>query len=117
MRLIDRLEREVPKCVGKAKSHFIIAPLAFVPLAALSKRGFFYIEKELNEARFCVIYRAWRTIVKEIYNTLHYLIEQPLPIKLLIDLIMFLGGKIILKKIEKYGRKRGFDIDKCLTCT
>ncbi|MEQ9716257.1 MAG: hypothetical protein ABGF52_12090, partial [Candidatus Asgardarchaeum sp.] len=79
-----------------------------VPLGVLKDRDFFNIEEELNEARFNVIYRAWRIIVKEISRSLKFLVDQPLPIKLLIELIARAGGKAILRSIEKYGRKRGY---------
>ena len=116
VRMLDRLEKEVPKRVGKEKTHFITAPLSFVPLSALHKEKMFDAYLEMNHARFCVIYRAWRIIVKEIYRSLHWLVDQPLPIKLMIDLISMLGGKLILRRLEKYGRKRGYNINKCFLC-
>ncbi len=116
VRLLDRLEKEVPARVGKEKVHFITAPLSFVPLAALKNETFFNIDEEMTHARFCVIYRSWRIIVREIYRSLHSLTNQPLPIKLMIDLIGMIGGKLILKKIEKYGKSHGYSIDKCLLC-
>ncbi|MGQ4833816.1 MAG: B12-binding domain-containing radical SAM protein [Candidatus Asgardarchaeia archaeon] len=108
VRLLERLEYEVPERVGKEKAHFITAPLSFVPLGVLKDRDFFNIEEELNEARFNVIYRAWRIIVKEINRSLKFLVDQPLPIKLLVEFIARVGGKAILRSIEKYGRKRGY---------
>ena len=116
VRLLDRLEKEVPRIVGKSKTHFITAPLSFVPLAALKKEKILAIDEEMNEARFCVIYRAWRIIVREIYRSLHWLVDQPPHIKLMIDAIAMIGGKLILSRLEKYGKERGYRIEKCLYC-
>ena len=116
VRLLDKLEKVVPKIVGKEKTHFIITPLSFVPLSALSGERMFDIDSEMNEARFCVIYRSWRIIVREIYRSLHSLMEQSPHLKLFLEGLIMASGELILKRIEKYGKKKGFRVERCFSC-
>ncbi|RLI62861.1 MAG: radical SAM protein [Candidatus Asgardarchaeum californiense] len=110
LELLERLETEVPQRVGPEKTHFIAAPLSFVPLAALKHKNMFNIEQEITEARFQVIYKAWQIIVREAHKSLNSLVNQPLPIKATINLIMRFGGHAILRNIEKFGLRHGFTI-------
>ncbi len=112
--MLARMEYEIPRRVGKEKAHFVTAPLAFVPLAALKGQKFWDADKELTEARFAVIYRAWRIILKEVYKSLYSLVEQPPHIKLLVNLVSWLGSSLILRRLEKYGKRRGFNVEKVL---
>src|SRR2546426_939482 len=57
--LLDRME-QIPN------SHFITAPLTFVPIGVLRGEEFYNIDEMIDESRFNVAYRAWRHVLLEI---------------------------------------------------
>ncbi len=101
--LIDRME-QIPN------SHFIMAPLTFVPVGALRGEEFYDLNKEVDEARFNVAYRTWRHDVLEIDRDLWDMMDLPIPIRALISGVARLGGRYILSAMERYAAHRGFHI-------
>lgn len=101
--LIDRME-QIPN------SHFVTAPLAFVPVGALRGETFYSIHDMIDEARFNVAYRSWRHEVLEMDSILWQLTKLPLPMRALIVATGRIGGRYILQIMEKYGRSHGFRI-------
>src|SRR5207249_4112502 len=57
--LLDRMEQI-------QNSHFITAPLTFVPIGVLRGEEFYNIDEMIDESRFNVAYRAWRHVLLEI---------------------------------------------------
>lgn len=112
LRLIDRMEREVSKAVENPK--FIVAPLTFVPLGALDKENTFDLYDRITETQFAVIYRCWRWIVREARETMMPTIDQPAFIKGLLYILSEIGGDLVLRELEKFARRRDFDLSKAL---
>jgi len=113
VRLIDRLERELPERVGE-KAHFTITPLSFTPLGVLKHEEFFDIGRTINEARFAVIYRSWRHTLLEVNRlspgvwrdrSLH-----SIPLKLLVKF----GAAYLLRYIEAWGKSMGYSLEKAM---
>ncbi len=110
-RLIDRLEKELPKRVGN-KAHFTVTPLSFIPIGLLRDKDFYRVDEQINQASFTVIYRAWRHTILELVSASRYVFKtNPLFKAFMIGLSM-LGANVILKAIEKWGEKLGFDVEK-----
>ena len=101
--LIDRLE-QIPD------SHFVTAPLTFVPIGALRGEEFYNIDEMIDEARFNIAYRAWRHEVLEMDSILWRLTKLPLPMRAMIVATGRVGGRYILRIMERYGRHRGFRV-------
>lgn len=101
--LIDRMEL-IPD------NHFITAPLTFVPVGAMRGEEFYNLDEAIDEARFNVIYRAWRHILKEIDTDLWHLTRLPPPIKALVVLVGRVGGRYILGMLHRYANRRQFRI-------
>ncbi len=101
--LIDRME-QIPD------SHFITAPLTFVPIGALRGEEFYNLDEMIDEARFNVAFRAWRHVLLEIDTDLWRMTTLPGPLKALIVATGWVGGRYILGIMRRYGRSRGFRI-------
>ena len=101
--LIDRME-QIPN------NHFITAALTFVPIGALRGEGFYNLDEMIDEARFNVMYRAWRHVLTEIDTDLWRMTRLPAPLRALVVATGRVGGRYILHHMEKYGRQRGFRI-------
>lgn len=101
--LLDRMEL-IPN------NHYITAPLTFVPIGALRGEEFYNVEQMLDEARFNVIYRAWRHILTEIDVDLWRLTRLPPPVRAVIVAVGRLGGRYVLRHMQNYARSRGFRI-------
>ncbi|MEM3445710.1 MAG: radical SAM protein, partial [Thermoplasmata archaeon] len=100
--LIDRMEKE--------GLHFIVAPLAFVPLAAWKERGFFDFTKHFDEARFNLVYKCWKHTIREIdalFDTVSSLRGLSKP---MLDMIAKHGSRYVLRHIEKWGMRQGFRV-------
>jgi len=89
---------------------FIVAPLAFVPLAAWRNEQFFDVEKEIDEARFNLIYYCWRHTIIEIDRLLPRLTSVGPFMKYMINFIAKFGSRAMLKRMEKWGKKQGYKI-------
>lgn len=110
--LLDRMERELPAKVGP-RAHFTVTPMCFVPLGPLRDQGFYDIGAALNEAHFCLLYRAWRHTVQEANDYLPRLIKDP-GLRFFFGLLTRGGGHLILRHLEKWGGRMGFDPSRAL---
>ncbi|MGC9209002.1 MAG: B12-binding domain-containing radical SAM protein [Nitrososphaeria archaeon] len=115
IRLIDRMERELPEKVGE-KAHWTVTVLSFDPLANLSDAEFFDVESQLTEMRFYLIYRTWRHTVLETEKFLPMLIKNSLARGLLSRFFAY-GAKKVLDALAAWGRARGYDPEKAMTIT
>ena len=91
-------------------SRFIVAPLTFVPIGSLKKQAFFNIEESLDEARFNFIYRCWKHIVREVNENFTTSYKASPTTKAMISMVAGLGSGYVMRRLESYGRKRGFEI-------
>lgn len=101
--LINRMEA-VPN------NHFIVAPLSFVPVGILKGEEFYHIDSMIDEARFNVLYRCWKHILYEIDHTLWSIAKTPMPIRAATSLVGAVGGRLLLRMLERYGQRRGFEV-------
>lgn len=108
--LFNRMERWLPQQAG-ARAHFTVTPMCFVPMGALKDRGFYDIGSSLNEARFCLLYRAWRRTVMEANSYLPRILKSPYT-RLLMRPLVGLGGALLIRHLEKWGIRMGFDPSK-----
>ncbi|MFQ6134290.1 MAG: B12-binding domain-containing radical SAM protein [Nitrososphaerales archaeon] len=113
VRLIDRLEKELPDKVG-GRAHFTVTPLSFVPLGKLKSGEFFNIDEMIDEARFALIYRSWRHTALEISNVPPSVWHNRSILTPPLKMLARVGAYIILRHIEHWGRKRGYLIEKAL---
>ncbi len=112
IRLIDRMERELPEKVGP-KAHWTVTVLSFVPLAGLSGEGFFDISESLTEERFYLIYRTWRHTVLETESFLPHVVKNPLTRRLFTPIFRY-GARKVLEYMEAWGRSKGYDAQKAI---
>ena len=111
VRLIYTMEKVYRKEVGSL-ARFVVASLAFVPMAALEEKEGFNPAEFMTEARFLTIYWGWRTVATEVERSLGmYTSGNPL-LEYLIEPIARLGSRVIISKLRAYGRKLGYDPDK-----
>lgn len=110
-RLIDKLERELPKKVGN-RAHFTVTPLSFVPIGLLRDKNFYNVDDQVNQASFTVIYRAWRHTVIELLKASREVFKTNPLFKTFMTLLSFVGAEIVLRSIEKWGERLGFDVEK-----
>lgn len=110
-RLIDRLERGLPERVGP-KAHFTVTPLSFVPIGLLRDKDFYNVDERVNEAAFIVIYRAWRHTIMELVRSARDVFKTNPFFKAFMFALSVVGADIILRSIEKWGKKMGFDPEK-----
>lgn len=108
--LIDALERKLPEKVGE-RAHFVIAPLAFVPVGVLKGKEFFDIDKQINEASWCVIYRAWKHTLLELERFPWFSKYNP-GLCLMLRGLGGLGLRAALWNMKRWGRRLGFDVEK-----
>src|SRR6266704_3204903 len=101
--LLDRME-QIPN------SHFITAPLTFVPIGVLRGEEFYNIDEMIDESRFNVAYRAWRHVLLEIDTDLWQLTRLPAPTRALVVATGRIGGRYILGIMHRYARRMGYRI-------
>src|SRR2546428_736692 len=99
--LLDRME-QIPN------SHFITAPLTFVPIGVLRGEEFYNIDEMIDESRFNVAYRACRHVLLEIDQDLWRLTRLPAPMKALIVGPGRIGGGYVLDTMHRSARRKGF---------
>lgn len=63
--LVDRLESEVPKAVGKEKTHFWIGVFPFVPIGVMHGEQAFDLASMMTDARRHLFYRVYRHMIYE----------------------------------------------------
>lgn len=105
--------RETIELVDKMENmglHFIVAPLAFVPLSAWKDRGFFDFTSQFNEVRFNLVYKCWKHTVKEIDKLFDPMVKVHGPSRFMLDVLAKRGSRYVLRHIEKWGMRRGFSI-------
>ncbi len=90
--------------------HFIVAPLSFVPIGVLRGEEFYRPDEMIDEARFNVVYRCWKGILREIDETLWSLSNMPFVVKAAINGIGRMGGRYILGILERFGLRNGFKV-------
>ncbi|MGQ9515555.1 MAG: B12-binding domain-containing radical SAM protein [Thermoproteota archaeon] len=112
LRLIDALERKLPEKIGE-RAHFVIAPLAFVPVGVLRGNEFFELEEQINEASWCVIYRAWRHTLLELERFPWFSKYNP-GLSLILRGLGGLGLRAALWNLRRWGRKLGYDVEKAI---
>ncbi|MGB9635733.1 MAG: B12-binding domain-containing radical SAM protein [Thermoplasmata archaeon] len=100
--LVDRMEKE--------GLHFIVAPLAFVPLAAWREKGFFDFAQQFDEARFNLVYKCWKHTVREIDTMFDSVARLNGVTKLMLDALAKQGSRYVLRHIEKWGMRKGFKV-------
>lgn len=102
-RLLERMEA-IPN------NHYITAPLSFVPIGVLRGEEFYNTDEMIDEARFNVVYRAWKHILWEMDLDLWKVSQMPVPVKALINFVGRAGGRYILRHLEKFGDRKGFKV-------
>lgn len=110
-RLIVTMRERLSEELGE-KAHFIVVPLAFVPMGLLKDEEFFDVEHQLTLGRLLHIYHAWRHILWELEHGLK--IVKPGVISYVFSPIIRLGLKFLLRNMEKWAAKNGVDLDKPL---
>ncbi|MDK2869218.1 MAG: hypothetical protein PWP39_453 [Pyrococcus sp.] len=109
-RLIITMEKELEEKLGN-RAHFTVTPLAFVPMGVLKGEEFYRVEDMITYGQFLHLYYAWKHMAREIVKGL------PKVMKGSLFLIPFyplarLGVRVVLRQIEKWGKKRGFEVKK-----
>jgi len=101
--LIDRLE-QIPD------GHFIMSAQTFVPVGRLKEDGFFDVQTMLDEARFNVIYRAWRHNALEIRRNLWKMMKLPGPLRAAMLVLGRLGSVYMQGRIRRWGERQGYRV-------
>ncbi len=115
LRLIDRMERELPEKVGE-RAHWTVTVLSFVPMAALSQDEFFDVESQMTEERYYLLYRTWRHTILEVESLLPTVIKSPMTKAFLYRFLKF-GAKKLVDALADWGRSKGYDPERALTIT
>ncbi len=71
---------------------------------------FYRPDEMIDEARFNVVYRCWKRILREIDESLWGLSSMPLSIRTLINGVGRFGGRHILGILERFGARQGFKL-------
>ncbi len=111
-RLIVTMEKKLKEKLGE-KAHFIVIPLAFVPMASFKNENFFNAEEHLTEGHILHLYHAWRHVSYEVNSSLKRVVRNSLTFTTFYPLIR-LGSELIVRGIRKWAAKRGIDVDKPL---
>ncbi|MFN4336230.1 MAG: B12-binding domain-containing radical SAM protein [Candidatus Nitrosocaldus sp.] len=112
VRLIDRMEKELPERIG-SKAHFTATPLTFVPIGVLKGDEFFNADN-ISEGHYAVIYKSWRHTIYELYSLPPSVIRLNPFLKFMLMRFFKWGVNMILRVIEDWGRKLGYDPEKVL---
>ncbi|MBC7118868.1 MAG: B12-binding domain-containing radical SAM protein [Methanobacteriaceae archaeon] len=110
-RLIITMREKLREELGE-KAHFIVVPLAFVPMGLLKGEEFFDVDNQLTPGRLLHIYHAWRQILWELEHG--FRIVKPGIVSFLFSPLIKLGLKFILRGIEKWAARNGVDVKKPL---
>lgn len=102
--LLDQMEKVMDH------PHFIVAPLSFVPIGVLRGEEFYRMDEMIDEARFNVVFRCWRHILREIDETLWDISSMPFLVKAAINTIGRIGGRHVLSIMERFADRRGYKI-------
>jgi len=110
-RLIITMREKLRKELGE-KAHFIVVPLAFVPMGLLKEEEFFDVDGQLTPGRLLHIYHAWRQILWEFEHG--FKIVKPGIVSFLFSPLIKLGLKFLLRSIEKWAARNGVNVKKPL---
>jgi len=111
IKLLHRMETEIPDKIGKEKSHFVTVPLSFIPAGTMRGDSFFDVDKEMTELRFFVLYMSWKHIVNELSHASPGVVKGMLSKALLYTsaLPTFL---ILVHFLKSWAHKKGYDLSK-----
>ncbi|WP_223211927.1 B12-binding domain-containing radical SAM protein [Thermococcus henrietii] len=107
-RLIITMERELENKLGNG-AHFTVTPLAFVPMGLLKDQEFYRIEDMITYGQFLHLYYAWKHLGKEVVRGLPQLLRGN-PFLIPFYPLARLGVRAVLRQIEKWGKKRGYEV-------
>jgi len=112
VRLIDRMERELPERIGN-KAHFSATPLTFVPIGVLKGDEFFNADN-ISESHYAIIYRCWRHMIYEVNNLPPSVIRLNPFLKPALMTFFKWGVNQIMAIIQDWGKKLGYDYERAL---
>ncbi|NJE00548.1 radical SAM protein [Thermococcus sp. JdF3] len=107
-RLIVTMERELEEKLGE-RAHFTVTPLAFVPMGLLRGEEFYRIEDMITYGQFLHLYYAWKHLAKEVIRGLPQVLKGN-PFLIPFYPLARLGVRVVLRQIEKWGRKKGYEV-------
>ena len=111
IRLLYRLEHEVPEKIGKEMTHYVTVPLSFIPAGIMRGDSFFDIDKEITELRFLILYMSWKHIVYELNHSPKG-VTNNISLKLLLSLSAIPTFSLMIAWLKKWASKKGYDISK-----
>lgn len=111
IRLLHKMETEIPKKIGKEKTHFVTVPLSFIPAGIMHGDSFFDIDEEMTELRFFVLYLSWKHIVYELTNAPSGVVKSA-SLKFLLYSSALPAFSIMLNWLKAWARKKGYDLSK-----
>ncbi|MEM4312373.1 MAG: radical SAM protein [Nitrososphaerales archaeon] len=111
IRLIDRMEKELPKLVGKEKTHFWIGVFPFIPIGVMRGEEAFDFNKRMTEARFLLFYRVYKHMIYELTNPHPGTLKGPW-INLTYRLFGPIGSWMLSKFLKDFSKTYGYDLSK-----
>ncbi len=107
-RLIVTMEHELEERLGR-RAHFTVTPLSFVPMGLLRDREFYKIDDMITYGQFLHLYYAWKHLMREIARGLPSVMRNN-PFLIPFYPLARLGAHVLLRQIEKWGKKKGYDV-------
>ncbi len=107
-RLIVTMERELEERLGK-RAHFTVTPLSFVPMGLLKDQEFYKIDDMITYGQFLHLYYAWKHLIREVTKGLPAVMKNN-PFLLPFYPLAHLGARMVIRQIEKWGKKKGYEI-------
>ena len=111
IRLLYRLEHEVPAKIGKQMAHYVTVPLSFIPAGIMRGDSFFDIDKEITELRFLVLYMSWKHIVYELTHSPPGVVKS-IPTRFLLSTSALPAFSLMLSWLKRWASKKGYDVTK-----
>ncbi|RLF87961.1 radical SAM protein, partial [Thermococci archaeon] len=108
--LIITMEKELEEKLGN-RAHFTVTPLAFVPMGVLKGEEFYRVDDMITYGQFLHLYYAWKHMAREVLKGLPKVMRDNLFLIPFYPLAIA-GVKVVIRKIEKWGRERGFEVKK-----
>jgi len=109
-RLIITMEKELEEKLG-GRAHFTVTPLSFVPMGLLRDKEFFRIEDMITYGQFLHLYYAWKHLGREVMRGLPMFVKSN-PFLIPFYPLARFGVRLVLKQVEKWGKKHGFTVKK-----
>ncbi|AFK21968.1 radical SAM protein [Pyrococcus sp. ST04] len=107
-RLIITMEKELEEKLGD-RAHFTVTPLAFVPMGVLKGEEFYRVEDMITYGQFLHLYYAWKHMAREILKGLPKVMRGN-PFLIPFFPLARIGVRIVLRQIEKWGKRKGFEV-------